>query len=75
MINRQKTMEGQTIILAPGSGSLPGMLSIIESERVTPKNTKIRNMKCKNTLFVSLLYDLVGGGVEDDHDDEDEGAL
>ena len=48
------------------------MLSIIESERVTPKNTKIQNMKYKSTLFVCLLHFLVDGGVYDDHDDEDE---
>ena len=31
-------------------------------------------MRYKNTLFVSLVHSLVDGGVEDDHNDEDEGG-
>ena len=59
MINSQDTMGGQTIMIARGNGSLPGMFSLIESERVL-------------SLLTSLIIIIMNN---DDSDDDDDGNI
>ena len=60
MINSQDTMGGQTIMIARGNGSLPGMFSLIESERV---------------LSISLTIMIMIECNTDDSDDDDDGNI
>ena len=62
MINSQDTMGGQTIMIARGNGSLPGMFSLIESERVL-------------SLLASLIIMIMIECNNDDSDDDDDGNI
>ena len=56
-------MGGQTIMIARGNGSLPGMFSLIESERV---------LSLLTSLIIMIMIECNNDDSDDDDDDDDD---